>query len=505
MLLDEAGTAREALQPLLLAHGVDVAERDGALVFRNRRGLPQATLTPDDLALEGDAALTLTRAPEAELVGRVQLHVLEHGADYASVSAEAVLPDDAVPSLSRNALPLVMLRDEARGLAERWLHESRVARDGARFALPPSLSHLGAGDVVALEGAAWRIDRVEEAGPRLIEAVRVEDGIWRPADADPMPPAPRAVTAPAPVEAVFLDLPLLSGDEAPHAPHLAFTGDPWPGSVTLLSSEADADYALALQQTRPAAAGTTLTPLVMTHPGVWDRGPALRVQLARGALASASPDRVLAGANAAAIGDGTSDHWEVFQFAQAELVAPMTWDLRLRLRGQAGTDGVMPALWPAGSRFVLLDGAPVQWAYPASLRDRLRHYRWGPSDRPPSDPSWRHREVAFRGVGLRPYAVCHLRARRGAAGLDISWTRRTRLDGDSWSGFEVPLGEDREDYLLRVTRNGATLREVEVAAPLWTYTSAMQGADGPGPVEVAVAQLSGRWGPGPFRRVEVTP
>ena len=300
---------------------------------------------------------------------------------------------------------------------------------------------------------------------------------------------------------MFLDLPLLSGKEAPHAPHVAFAARPWPGSVTLAASDIDADYRAVLTQTAPATMGTTLNGLARAESGVWDRGPALRVRLLRGALASVGPERALAGAGAAAIGDGTE--WEVFQFAEAELVAPFTWDLKLRLRGQAGTDGVMPALWPAGSWFVLLDGSPVQWAFPPSLRDRLRHYRWGPSARPMSDPAWRHEEAAFRGVGLRPYAVCHLRARRVESGTALSWIRRTRIEGDTWSGMEVPLGEAHEAYLLRVLRGGALLREAEVATPAWTYTAVTQAEDGPGAVEIAVAQLSDRWGPGPFRSLEV--
>jgi hypothetical protein len=214
-------------------------------------------------------------------------------------------------------------------------------------------------------------------------------------------------------------------------------------------------------------------------------------------------DRVLSGAGAAAIGDGLSDHWEVFQFAEAELVAPRTWDLRLRLRGQAGTDGVMPNEWPVGSRFVLLDGVPSQWSYPVSLRDRLRHYRWGPSGRPLSDLSWRHREIAFRGIGLRPYAVCHLRARPSGGNLLVSWVRRTRIDGDSWTGIEVPLGEEREAYLLRVLRDGETLREVEVTAPAWTCTATMRAEHGPGPLRIEVAQISTRFGPGPFRSLDL--
>lgn len=505
LLLEEAGTAREALQPLMLAHGFDALEREGKLVFRSRRATPATTIDPERLVREAGAesTLALTRAPEAELAGRVQVGFLEHGCDYEGAACEAVLPDDAAPSLSRSALPLVLLRGEGVGLAERWLHESRIARDSARFALPPSLAHLGPGDVVRLEGALWRIDRVEDTGARSIEAARICDGTWSAPAGPPRTTRPRPFAAPLPVEAVFLDLPLLSGAEAPHAPRVAFAAKPWPGSVTLLAADADEGYAPVLTQTRAATAGTTLTALPRAAPGLWDRGPALRVKLARGTLEPVGQARVLAGACAAAVGDGTD--WEVFQFAKAELVAPRTYDLRLRLRGQAGTDGIMPDLWPAGSRFVLLDAAVAQWDFPAADRDRLRHYRWGPSARGPAHPAWRHAEAAFRGTGLRPYAVCHLRARRGAEGLHLSWTRRTRLDGDGWSGLEVPLGEEREAYLLRLVRGGTLLREEETAAPAWTWTPAMQAADGPGAAVASVAQLSDRWGPGPFRSLAVTP
>src|SRR3712207_7205469 len=61
---------------------------------------------------------------------------------------------------------------------------------------------------------------------------------------------------------------------------------------------------------------STLFPYTTLFRSLWDRGPALRVRLAKGALASASPERILSGANAAAIGDGTTDHWEVFQFSE---------------------------------------------------------------------------------------------------------------------------------------------------------------------------------------------
>ncbi|TNC73398.1 baseplate multidomain protein megatron [Rubellimicrobium roseum] len=505
MLIEAPGTAREALQPLMLAHGFDAAERDGRLVFRSRSGMAGTELDPAAMVHDPRAGATVTRirAPEAELAGRVEVGFLEHGGDYASVSAEVRLPDDDRPTLSRNALPLVLLREEGTALAERWLQESRVARDALRLALPPSQAHLGPGDAIRLDGASWRIDRVEETGARTIEALRVEPGLWSVPDTEDASRPPRPFAVPAPVEALFLDLPLLSGDEVAHAPHVAFAATRWPGPVLLRSSDTDADYRTVLTQPAPATVGITLTSLSAAPPGIWDRGPALRVRLVSGTLASVGPERVLGGAAAAAVGDGSPGNWEILQFAEAELVAPRTWDLKLRLRGQGGTDGVMPPIWPAGSRFVLLDGAVTQWPFPAGWRNGLRHYRWGPAGRLSSDPSWRHMSVAFQGTGLRPYPVCHLRARRSPDGVVLSWVRRTRIDSDSWSGPEVPLGEEREAYRLRLLRGETVLRELDTSIPTWTYSAAMQAQDGVGPVLAEVAQVSDRFGSGPARTIDL--
>ncbi|TMV77206.1 hypothetical protein FGG78_27500 [Thioclava sp. BHET1] len=97
--------------------------------------------------------------------------------------------------------------------------------------------------------------------------------------------------------------------------------------------------------------------MLAASPGRWDRGAALRVKIYGGALESAEAARVLGGANLVAIGDGSADRWELLQYCRADLVGENLYDLSLRLRGQAGTEGVMPELWPAGSLLVALDGA----------------------------------------------------------------------------------------------------------------------------------------------------
>lgn len=500
---EDTDTARVMLQPLMVAHGFDVAEREGVLRFASRTGRVTATLSADRLARDGDeGGLQRIRAPQAELAGRVRLAHLEAEGDYAARIAEAVMPDEPATTAASSDLPLVLTRAEGRQTAERWLAEARIAREAARFVLPPSAAALGAGDVVRIgsDPALWRIDRIEDRLSRAVEAVRVDPAAYSPAETEDEAAPLRSPATAVPVEALFMDLPLLSGSEVPHAPHLAVTARPWPGAVALYTAATDAGYSLSQILPAPATVGTTQTALLAAPPGRWDRGPALRVRLLRGALASVGVAEVLAGANLAAIGDGTPDRWEVFQFAEAELVAPQTWDLRLRLRGQAGSDGLMPADWPAGSRFVLLDGTPAQIDLAPSLRDVARFYRWGPAARPLDDPTYRTAQLAFRGNGLRPYPVAHLRAQPMGGDIALGWIRRTRIDGDSWAGVEVPLGETTEAYLLRVTVDGILRREEQVSGPAWTYTAAMQAADGlAGTRVVAVAQLSDQFGPGPFR------
>jgi hypothetical protein len=499
-------SARARLQPLMLANGFEAVERDGQIAFRSRSGLPDAVVEAEWMAVDEDGAsdpLRL-RAPEAEMAGRVRLSHIEAAGAFETRVAEAVFPDDGSDSVSASDLPLVLTAAEGRGIAERWLAEARVARDSLRFALPPSARALGAGAVIEMGGSSWRIDKVEDMGLRLIEAVRSEAGIYEPSDSADEAVSLAPFVPPLPVSPVFMDLPLLTGDEVDHAPHLAVAASPWPGSVAVYSSASGSGYTLNRLVEVVSAVGVLETPLFRAVPGIWDRGPALRVRMSTGTLSSASPGDVLNGANAAAVGDASGGTWEVIQFADATLVGPDLWEIGLRLRGQAGTDGIMPDDWPVGSLFVLLDGRPGQIDLPLSARGLERHYLVGPAAKPYDHPVYAHAALAFEGVGLRPYAPAHLRARPAGGDLELSWIRRTRIDGDSWQGTEVPLGEDSEAYLLRVRDLTGVKREEELSTPAFTYTAAMQAADGIGlPYTIEVAQVSARFGPGPFTRMDI--
>ncbi|WP_245223414.1 glycoside hydrolase/phage tail family protein [Ruegeria sp. HKCCSP346] len=509
-VIEDVTNARSALQPLMLRYGFDAIERDGVLKFQMRDGYGAVALNPDHLAISSDLEGTVEhrREAEAEMTGRVRLRFVQSDADHDVVAEEAVLPDDRTHSVSVNEMPLSMTRTEGRQTAERWLSEARVSRDTVRFALPPSQMHLGAGDLVRLTdaetGPVYRIDRLESADLQLVEAVRIEQGVYKASELNDDPATVKPYAAPVPVLPVFLDLPLITGAEAPHAPYLAVTGDPWPGAAAVYSSSSDDSYRLSDVIAQRAVVGVTETPLRRASIGVWDEGPALKVKLLAGQLESRPRSTVMNGVNLAAIGDGTPGNWEVFQFSDAALEAPDVYALSGRLRGQLGTDALMPDVWPDGSVFVLLNDRVQQISLLRNERRLAKHYRIGPATRGYDDPSYQHLIASFAGNGLRPYAPVHMRVRSGAAGDELTWIRRARTDADDWSGLEIPLGEESESYLVRVIAGGTVLREELTSEPRWTYSTAMKAADGlSGGYEVEVAQVSAVFGPGAWSRLAV--
>ncbi|WP_370241330.1 baseplate multidomain protein megatron [Pararhodobacter marinus] len=493
-------SARSALQPLMLAHGFEAVEREGVLVFRMRTGRDPVALTPDAIIAREEGDLELVRAPGPEIAGRLRLTYIEAEGSFETRSAEAVHPGDPAGDVAESELPMALTRGEARAAVKRWLTESRIAADVARFGVPMS-SDLSAGDIVALTHAGserhYRVDRIELAGARLVEAVRIEPALYRHREASDDLPYATGFQGPVPVLPLWLDLPLMRGDEVAHAPHLAVTGRPWPGVVAVHDAPAESgSFTLNTRIARRASIGETRSTLDHGTPSLIQRGAGVEVAFPDGiALASVSDEELWQGANLAAIGAG--GEWELFQFRRATLIEPGLWRLQDLLRGQFGTEPLQPQAWAPGAVVVLMDGAPAQVDLPAALRGIDRRWRIGPAALPYDDPAYVESVRAFAGNGLRPYAPAHLHARHSGGDVHLTWIRRTRLNGDSWIGPDVPLNEETERYTLRIRAAGEVVREEPLSAPAFTYTAADRTADGvSGVFTVEVAQVSALYGNG---------
>lgn len=494
--VQDIATARAMMQPLLMAHAQEVLEKGGQLHIQGRDLGAITALDQGELvrSAEMDGTLETTRAAVLDETGRLRLGYIEAEGNYSARIAEAIFPDQSRLTLASSELPLVLQAAEAGEIAQRWMAEARISRDTARFALPKSRLDLGAGDRVQIAGQVYRIDRIEAGEFQLIEAVRSESAAYRPAIIAEIPrPWPAPLTD-VPVEVRFLDLPLLTGDEVAHAPYVCAVAKPWPGQIAVWSAVSDDNYALNTMLNASASFGITQTALAAAQSGLWQRSAPLRVKLATGILSSASQLEVLTGANLAAIGSGTD--WEVIQFTDAVLVAPDTYEIRQILRGQAGS--LIPDLWPIGSEFVLIDAALQQLSLPLSARGLQRNYRIGRATSGYQAPFVVQATRSFSGLGLRPYTVAHLRADPVGIDTRVHWIRRTRIDGDTWDGVEVPLSETGEAYTVRVMAGADILREQVTNSPSYTYTAAMRATDGAG-VSIAVAQRSDGFGNGPFR------
>ena len=505
-ILDSVMSARDALQPLEMAFFIDSYESGGTIRFvhKGQRGVG-LSVGRDGLVEEGKGELyTLTRAQETDLPQSAKLSYIDGVVDYRQAVVEAQRQDVATTRVATAQLPIVLGQEQAQGIAESWLHDVWSGREKASFSLPPSQLAVEPGDVVRLAVGDRSLDlRVAQTATGeacRLECLSLQPHIYK----RPVAPARSGGTSGSrvfgPSEVLFLDLPLLRGDENPANGYVAAYQSPWPGGVSIYRSASGSGYGLAVSVALPAIMGETLTPLLAGPVSRWDQGKGVEVQLYGGELLSRDRLDVLSGANLLAI-EQAQGQWEVVQFQQAELIGVRCYRLSGLLRGQAGTEGFITSSLPAGARFVVLDDAIA----PIALTDDEigLDYSWkvGPAPYDIGHRSYRTYQKAFSGLAQKPFAPVHIRANALAGGdISLSWIRRTRSGGDSWEALEVPLSQESEAYELDILDgSGTVMRTLSSSQPNLIYNASDQITDF-GSVQTSLSvrlyQMSSRFGRG---------
>jgi len=511
-LIDRIMSPRQALETLMLAYRFDIAERDGGFVLLPRNIPPVMTIKAEDLVeaeatddtKPGTASYRIVRKQETDLPQVAKLSYIDAGGDYRRAAAEVRRLAGTAARVATADFALVLDSGEAEDIADHMLTEAWGGREELTFRLPPTLLALEPGDTIMFDDGAisrpFRIERVDDGADRTVTLSAAELEI-------PLKPPARSVLRPtpaiqvyAPPVAAILDLPVLTQGEAEGTPRAAAFAEPWPGGIAFHRQAPGGSFVLEGVSSRPAVTGRLVGALYTGPLHRWDRVNSLWVQLNSGQLASAPEADVFAGSNLVAIG-GSHGEWELVQFQQAELLAPLKYRLTHLLRGQFGTEHAMPAQHPAGTRFVLIDATVEQMGLSAELRGAEISWRIGPVTRPVDDASMAALTLPYKAVGLRPYSPCHLKARRlPGEDLQLSWTRRTRFGGDVWDTAEVPLHEDVEAYWVEIFVGGTLARSFEVPEARWLYAAEDQIADGGvaplRPFTIRICQISRRYGLG---------
>jgi hypothetical protein len=504
-VIDRVMSARQALQPLELAFAFDSYEQAGTIRFAHRgRRAPAAVLDQDALVevKAGAGIFEVTRGQETELPSAAKLTFIDGQESYRRGTAEARRATVQSERVATADLPIVLTPDRAQGIAERWLQDAWASRQRLSLALPPSRLVLEPSDVVLFtaDGGAqrYRITGISDGRHKAIDALSVEPSVYEEIKAPERPPTLPGPDIYGPALAAFLDLPLIAGTEDPYAGYVAAFASPWPGGIAFWRSADGLTYRLGALAATRATIGVTATALGPGPRDRTDRANTLDVVLANGTLTSVDDLRLLDGANLAAI-ENVDHEWEVIQFRDAELIGPLTYRLKVLLRGQAGTAGAMRSPVAAGARFVVLDAA-VTAALLAPDEARLAlTWRYGPKPLPQTDIAYTAVTHAYGALGLRPLSPAHVRGVRTGGDLALSWIRRTRIAGDAWEQVEVPLGEESEAYAVDVMDGATVKRTIESTVPGATYTAAQQTADFGAPqaaVTVRVHQLSQTYGRG---------
>ena len=513
--IDRIMALRDVLQPLELAYFLDSLESGGSIVLRARGSAETiASLIEDDLVEEkaGAPRIAVTRAQETDLPASAKISFISSEGDYRQAVVEARRLAGASARVSQADLPLVLDPDAAGELAESWLFDAWASREHSTFVLPPSRLAAEPGDVVLVDAGgrqrALRITEVGDHGARAISARSLDPEVFTRASLPSRPADLPAPVASGPPEVLFLDLPLLTGEEPATAGYIAAAQSPWPGPMAIYRSPETTGFTLQGFVNVAAAIGLTLNVLPPGPEGRIDRASRLRVQLTSGAsAASVSRLKMLSGSNTAAV-QCASGAWEVIQFETATLVAADTYELSNLLRGQSGTEGAMAAV-TSGSRSAISCCSGL--ASPASILRRARlvcpsaggsvprpatSARIAMSPQPtPSLASANGRSAPCSCGDHEPPATCRSRGYDAPASAATVGTRG-----------EVPVSESSEAYEVDILAGTTVKRTLASSTPGAIYTAAQQVSDFGAPqaaVSVRVYQISATWGRGAPRAATI--
>lgn len=511
-VVDRIMPVRAMIEPLMQAYRFNAYESGGRLRFVLGGNDAVVSVDADALVVDEDSgiAFEITRAQETELPRSVKITYLDERNDYRTATAEGRRQTGGSAGVLDVAVPAVLDQGYARGLAELALHDLWLARETGATLLPPSHLSLDPGDVVELSvgGRTHRLQltRIDTGLTRRSEfRSRGDAEVYTAVRHGGREGRTGEVPVYGPSTIAFMDLPLLTGTETePQAPRVSAHQRPWPGSVAVYRGGAEG-FTRVLDVATPAIMGELTADLAEGPLWRWDRANRPTLRLYAGELASLEAAAVLGGANALAV-EASAGRWEILQFRSAELIGAREYRLSDLLRGQRGTEADMAPVASAGARVVVLDPDALA-VLPLSSEQRLRafSYRYGPGPHGHDHYTFAEETRAFAGIGLRPYAPVHLRARRGAGGdIAVSWIRRTRIGGDVWDNSDVPLGEEAERYELDILDGGAVVRTLTAAAPSAVYTAADETADFGAPQgshTFRLAQISAAFGRGAAREV----
>jgi len=511
-----AGSAINAINPLITAYGFTASEQGGTVRFTARGSSSRATIEIGDLGAkvpsDSDFAqppIKVSRAPDFELPQEVSVTYFDTERDYQSGTQKSSRSLGNSAANFAIELPLVLDPSEAKKMADRGLWEPWTTRTTANFSVSEKYGFLNAGDVVTVpisnRYVSMRISSVTRGNNGIYEIESNSDDqfIFDGSDAGII-----ARTPPQEVRVVvdsvgYLFNPPILSDDQTDSSYVATVDNErsyWSGAELY-------EFPGTLVETFNARSiiGTCNNVLGgVSTTGLWDRKNTLTVTLTYplANLESVDEALVIQGVNMAWVGAPDGSTGEIIQFANATYVSPGVYTLSTFLRGRRATDHYA-SNHLSNEVFVFLNNF-VDIGATESEVNGLKAMKIVTAGQDPSALSY----FGFRpiGEGARCRTVANLYCVRNDLNeVTVTWTPRTRLYPPLLGSGEVPLGEAGEFYEIDITNEPGTtvVRTYASTSRSFTYNTTQQIADGltPGnPVYGYIYQISAVRGRGHRRR-----
>ena len=517
----DGGSGLSAMQPLLTAYGALVTEQRGTIRIDPRNTGAVATIPIEDMGAkagggETSPPLRITRGAQVNLPREVSITYLDATRDYQPNVQKSVRAWGDSNSNVAVELPLTLIADEAKQLAERALREPWRQRLTVRFSVGPAYDFLLAGQLISLEiGGVYTSVRIfsivrGDNGVYEIECAGDDNYVFDGANNGIAPAAPanplRVVTDSV---GYLFNAPILSEDqtESGFIAVVDNAGGTFGGS-TLYSSTDDSTFNLAASFLLKNTIGSCTTTLgACATADAWDYKNTLTVALSNNTdnLVSVTALEVLNGANLAWVGRADGSTGELIQFTTVNETSPGTFVLSNFLRGRRGTE-FATAAHVASEKFVLLDSwADVDFTETDVLKTRYFKFvslRQDVDDVTSSSFIGRGEGGESRSVALASTA------RNSSNDVTVTWLPRTRWFSPGLGYGLVDLRES-ENYEVDWTNSAGTTiyRTVSTTSRTATYTAAEQTADGLTPSATKYAtvyQVSATRGRGYSTRAIIT-
>lgn len=413
-------------------------------------------------------------------------------------------------------LAMTLTPSEARGIADRRLYSQWAERQQVKFQLPPSMLEVQESDIIVVTYKSIRyhirVVNIRQGANFVLQVEGVIESkapglatpgspsqvvVAPPADDSSIPP--NTVYDPPTVDAIFLDLPALTYNEALQPGyrygHAKTTGDQFLSVTYYQSQDENGTYIDILVSPVEMIFGTADTVLAggVDH-HFWDEVSTVDVTLKFGTLTSKTESEVLAGENLALLGE------EIIAFKTATLIGASQYRLSGLLRGRRDTDDKM-STHAINEAFALLsdEGGLRYQALGFNDLQSKRFYKVAPLGQTDADVS----AIEFTPVGksLEPFKVADFQGVREANDdWTLTWIRRSRAPFRELSLVTPPVLESREYYEIDIM-NGPTVVNTYTVEDTTTfvYTSAQQTADFGSPqssITVRIYEMSDTLGRG---------